>query len=111
MDSSRTFSVPQPLRKVLIVVAVAIAVLIIGWFVYAHFFVSKNNQAVIDASHEGIANSIRRNTQPTPTIVRYDVLTSIRKNSTPATSTNGEFQNTTPQSEREAILKSFSQRQ
>ena len=98
-------------RKILIVIIVAVVILCIGWFLYARFFAAKvSDKNYIDtATKAGIAQSIRQNSEPTPVIVRYGVAQSIRKNSVTATSTskNGEITNTTPQSEREAVLKSL----
>ena len=98
-------------RRIIIAIVVAVIILCVGWFMYARFFTAKVSDInyVDTATRAGIAQSIRQNSEPTPVIIRYGVAQSIRKNSVTATSTtkNGEIINNTPQSEREAVLKSL----
>jgi len=94
------------LRRLLLALIVAIAVLSVGWFIYGRFFAPHPAPYIDTTTRAGIANSIRQNTQPVSQTVRMQVLDSILKNAkTPVVDKNGQVQNTTPLSDREAALR------
>ena len=99
----------KTMRKILLAIIIAVALISVVWFLYGLFFVGTKTFEGDKASKAGVANSIRENTEPTPTIVRYQISNSIRNNSNTGTSTSkdGEVVNHTPLSQREAVLKSI----
>ncbi len=103
MDTSRAL---QRLRMILLAVIVAVAVLSISWFIYGHFFITKNSAPVYTTSREAVVGTIRETSVPVPPVVRGQVLNSILSGApTPQPDKNGEIQNTTPVAERQAVLQ------
>ena len=103
MEKSRVIKF---LRRILLASIVAVAILSIGWFVYAHFFQVTEAPYFNPTTRAGVANTIRQNSQPVSTETRLQVLNMITKNTTPPVpDKNGEIQNTTPEAEREATLR------
>ena len=103
MEKSRVIKF---LRRILLASIVAVAILSVGWFIYAHFFEVKEAPYFDTTSRAGAANMIRQTSQPVSTETRMQVLNLITKNaSAPVPDKNGQIQNMTPEAAREAALQ------
>ncbi len=100
-------------RRFLLAIIVAVAILSVGWFIYARFFVHNNTQKIYEISKAGDLQRLRDEYVPVPEVVRIQSVDVLQKKTTvnfkPVVSDgkNGEVQNTTPLSIREQALRTM----
>ena len=102
------------LRRILLAIILAVAILSVGWFIYGHFFKVNEQPKTYTADKAGILQYINDTSKPVSDAARLQTIDMMERQTTtnfkPVTkNTNGEVQNTTPLSIREQVLQSMQQ--
>ena len=92
------------IRRILLAIVVAVALLTLCWFLYDKFFLVSKIANPYDASRAGIANTLRSDAVPVPVAVRNEIGNNIRANSPAAITTkSGQIINTANLQQRQII--------